>query len=165
MHNDAYQWVAQHATDGPASVLDVGGRNVNGSPRDLFPGADPYVTLDILPGEGVDIVADASTWVPDRLYDVVVCCEVFEHAEVWPDILDTIFAALHPGGVAILTMAGPGRTPHSAFDGGPMRDGEYYANVGPGELELALTDAGFIDVTVDYQPGPADTRAVAFRPA
>lgn len=167
MHAEAYSWVRDHAPELAGHVLDIGGRNINGSARDaifLRPGLGTFTVLDILPGDGVDIVADASTWVPDRAYDLVICCEVFEHTYVWPDILDTILAALRPGGLAILTMAGPGRAPHSAFDGGPMQPGEYYANVGPGELEVALKDAGFAGVTVDYQPGPADTRAVAFKP-
>lgn len=164
MHSAAYEWVAQHATEDAVSVLDIGGRNINGSVRGLFSGADPYVALDILPGEGVDIVADAADWTPDRDYDVVVCTEVFEHTATWPAICATIFAALRPGGIAILTMAGPGRPQHSALDGGPLRTGEYYANVGPGDLEVVLKDCGFTDVAVDYQPGPADTRAVATRP-
>lgn len=164
MHAEAYQWVAGHVAGGPVSVLDVGGRNVNGSVRGLFFNADPYVVLDILPGDGVHLVADAATWTPDREYDIVLALEVFEHTDVWPRICRTIFAALRPGGTAILTMAGPGRLPHSALDGGPLRTGEYYANVGPGDLEVVLKDCGFTDVAVDYQPGPADTRAVATRP-
>lgn len=164
MHDAAYRWVAEHATKGAASVLDIGGRNINGSVRDLFPGADPYVALDILPGDGVDIVADAAEWNPDRSYDVVVCTEVFEHTATWPQICRTVFAALRPGGIAIVTMAGPGRPPHSALDGGPLRVDEYYANVNPGDLEIVLKDCGFANVTVDYQPGPADTRAIAVRP-
>jgi hypothetical protein len=165
MHDAAYQWVARHATTDPVAVLDAGGRNINGSPRDLFPAADPYVVLDVRPGDGVDIVADAALWSPDREYDVVVCCEVFEHTDVWPQICEMLFAALRPGGMAILTMAGPGREPHSALDGGPMlHDGEYYANVAPGELQQALESCGFTGVVVDYQPAPADTRAVAFKP-
>lgn len=164
MHADAYAWVKRHATSAAVSVLDVGGRNVNGSPRDLFPAADPYTVLDILPGDGVDIVADAATWTPDRAYDVAVCCEVLEHTPAWREICATAYAALRPGGLAILTMAGPGRAPHSAFDGGPVRDGEYYANVYPGDLEVVLKECGFADVVVDYQPAPADTRAVAYKP-
>lgn len=165
MHDEAYKWVARYATTDPAAVLDCGGRNINGSPRDLFPGADPYTTLDIAAGDGVDIVADAATWRPDRAYDVVVCCEVFEHTEVWPQICATVYTALRPGGLAILTMAGPGRPPHSAVDGGhELAVGEWYANVAPGDLEVVLKERGFADVVVDYQPSPADTRAIAYRP-
>lgn len=165
MHAVAYNWVSQHATQDRVAVLDVGGRNINGSVRDLFPGADPYVSLDILPGDGVDVVADAATWEPDRQYDVVVCCEVFEHTDAWPQICKTIFSALRSGGLAIFTMAGPGRHPHSAHDGGPqLYEGEWYANVLPAELETVLAATGFEQIQVDYQPAPADTRAVARRP-
>jgi len=165
MHEQAYQWVARHATADPVAVLDIGGRNINGSVRDLFPGAAPYVALDIRPGDGVDIVADAATWTPDREYDVVVCTEVFEHTADWPQICATAHKALRPGGQLILTMAGPGRPPHSAVDGGwTLHEGEYYGNVAPTELQAVLEGCGFADVVVDYQTSPADTRAVAIKP-
>lgn len=158
MHAEAYEWVARHATRDPLTVLDIGGRDINGTVRDLFPAAD-YTSLDLVDGPGVDIVADASTWTPDRAYDLVVCCEVFEHTPVWPSICRTAYAAARPGGVFIVTAAGPGRAPHSAVDGGPVRPGEYYANVKPDELRDALTAAGWLDVVVD-QLGP-DVRAHA----
>lgn len=165
MHPQAYEWVRQHATDDRVRVLDVGGRNINGTVKDLFPGALLYHALDIRPGDGVDIVADAATWVPVLPYDVAVCTEVFEHTADWPEICYTIFSALRPGGQAIFTMAGPGRPPHSAVDGGwQLHDGEWYANVAAAELEAVLLGLGFTQVVVDYQPSPADTRAVAYRP-
>jgi hypothetical protein len=165
VHQEAMQWGARFATSEPVSVLDLGGRDINGTPRALFPNAAPYVVLDIQAGPNVDIVGDAATWEPDREYDLVLCFECFEHTQLWPAICTTIFAALRPGGTAILTMAGPGRPAHSALDGGPLRRDEYYANVYPGDLEIVLKDAGFTDVIVDYQPGPADTRAVATKPS
>jgi hypothetical protein len=79
MHDEAMAYVEQRRTDEALAVLDVGGRWINGGVRELFPNADPYVSLDIVDGPGVDIVADAATWVPDRAYDLVVCTEVFEH--------------------------------------------------------------------------------------
>jgi hypothetical protein len=161
MHAEAYEWVAPYATAEPVKVLDIGGRNINGTVRTLFPCAD-FTALDILPGEGVDIVADAATWTPDRAYDVVTCAEVFEHTDVWPQIVVTAHAALGPGGVFVATMAGPGRVPHSAFDGGPLQAGEYYDNVSPDDLERELKAAGFVDIVVD-QHGP-DVRCAAARP-
>lgn len=166
MHAEAHAWVARYAAVEAVAVLDIGGRNINGTVRDLFPGADPYTALDIRDGDGVDIVADAATWSPDREYDVVVCTEVFEHTPDWPQICKTMGAALRPGGLVILTMAGPGRAPHSAVDGGwSLHPGEYYGNVDPHELERVLADCGFAGIVVDYQPSPADTRAVAYRPS
>lgn len=165
MHTEAFAWVQRHATTEPVKVLDIGGRNINGSVRDLFPNATVYTALDIRVGDGVDVVADAATWTPDREYDVVVSCEVFEHTGSWPQICATAFKACAPGGVFIATMAGPGRPAHSAVDGGwELHPGEYYGNVDPGRLERELKTCGFLDITVDQQFSPADVRAVAVKP-
>lgn len=161
MHNEAFAWVAAHATTDDVEVLDLGGRNVNGSVRDLFPNATKYVAVDIREGDGVDVVADASTWVPDQEYDVVVSTETFEHTAVWPEICLTAFKAMKAGGRLILTMAGPGRSQHSAIDGGPLQPSEYYGNVDPEHLKHVLVSAGFKDVVVDSRVSPADTRAFA----
>lgn len=165
MHSEAYAWVAAHATGGPVTVLDLGGRNINGSVRPLFPNATRYTVVDILPGEGVDVVADASTWDPghDR-WDVVVCCETFEHTASWPGICRTAYKACRPGGLFIVTTAAPGRQPHSAIDGQfHLHPGEHYANVPAAELQRVLVETGWQDVVVDSQPSPADTRSVATR--
>lgn len=162
MHDAAYQWVQKYAYRYEV-VLDIGGRNINGSVRDLFPAAREYVALDILPGDGVDIVANAATWVPDRAFDAVVCCEVFEHTHEWPEICTTAYWALKPKGVFIATMAGPGRAPHSAIDGEfRLHPGEYYGNVAPDDLRKVLTDVGFQGIEVD-QAG-LDVRCVAVKP-
>jgi Methyltransferase domain len=165
VHSEAYAWVAAHATTDPVDVLDLGGRNVNGSPRPLFPNAASYTVLDILDGPGVDVVADAATWQPGRAYDVVLACELFEHTAVWPRIVHTAYAACRPGGRFVVTTAAPGRAVHSGVDGGPaLWPGEHYANIEPAALELALEEAGFTEILVDVQPVPADVRAVATRP-
>lgn len=165
MHAEAMAWVEKHCTSDPVSVLDIGGRNINGTPRPLFPNATRYTVLDIAPGEGVDIVADAATWFPDHNYDVVVCCEVFEHTDVWPAILETAYRALvGTMGMLILTMAGPGRAPHSAVDGGPvLYDGEHYRNIEAPVLEAALAAIGFHHIVVDEQTAAHDVRAIAYR--
>lgn len=165
MHTEAYGWVQRHATSDAVTVLDIGGRNINGSVKDLFPNAVSYTAMDIRAGAGVDVVADAATWTPDREYQVVVCTEVFEHTASWPQICQTAFKACAPGGMFIATMAGPGRPAHSAVDGGwQLHPGEYYGNVDPGRLERELETCGFVDVTVDQQFSPADVRAIARKP-
>lgn len=168
MHNEAMEWIAKYATSGPVSVLDIGGRDINGSPRSLFPAATRYTVLDALPGEqvtDVDIIADAATWNPaGQEWDVVVCAEVFEHTASWRAILRTAFAACAPGGRLIVTTAAPGRPPHSAVDGLELRAGEHYANIRPDALEAALAAAGWSEVVVDVREFPADVRAAAVRP-
>lgn len=160
MHAEAFAWVQLHATTDPVTVLDIGGRDINGTTRSLFPNA-AYRVIDIRPGDNVDIVADASAWTPDHAYDVVLCTEVFEHTDVWPLICETAFAACRAGGRFIATMAGPGRPEHSAVDGGPLQPSEYYGNVDPVKLAEVLEACGFTDVVVDEQPSPADVRCVA----
>lgn len=164
MHANALQWVARFATGDPCRVLDIGGRNINGSPRHLFGSAEVYRTLDIAPGEGVDVVADAATWEPDGVYDVVVCCEVFEHTDVWPEICRTAYAAVRRGGSFIVTCAGPGRAVHSGVDGRHrLLPGEHYANVEPDDMRAALEAAGWTVVELD-QSGE-DVRAYCTKDA
>lgn len=164
MHTEAYAWVARHATSEPVAVLDLGGRDINGNSRPLFPNATVYRVLDIADGPNVDVVADASTWTPDAEYDVVVCTEVFEHTPSWPRICATAFKACSPGGRFIATMAGPGRPEHSAVDGGwVLHPGEYYGNVDPVELRTILESCGWKGIVVDQQHSPADVRCRANR--
>jgi SAM-dependent methyltransferase len=164
VHDQALEWIARHATTDPVAVLDIGGRDVNGSPRHLFPAA-AWTALDELPGGEVDIAADAATWEPgDRRWDVVLCAEVFEHTPAWPAICVTAFKACAPGGRLIVTTAAPGRPPHSGVDGGTPRLGEHYANIDPAALLLTLKGAGWADVVIDVQHDPEDVRATAVKP-
>jgi hypothetical protein len=164
VHAEAYAWVQRHATNRPVTVLDIGGRDINGSVRSLFPNATDYRVLDIADGPNVDIVADAATWAPDMEYDVVVTAETFEHTAVWPQICEVAFKACAPGGVFIATMAGPGRPAHSAVDGGwTLHPGEHYGNVEPHDLHRVLVACGWNNVVVDQQQSPADVRAVAWK--
>jgi SAM-dependent methyltransferase len=166
MHPEAMAWVGQWANRDAKLVLDLGGRDVGGawggSPRWLFPGAE-YVVLDIEPGDDVSITADAATWVPDREYDVVVACELFEHTPDWPRICATAHKALRSGGKFITTMAGPGRPPHGALGGPSPVDGEHYANIKPEILRRVLTDCGFVDEIIEQRFNPSDVRAVAVK--
>ena len=156
-------WVAAHATDEPVSVLDIGGRDTNGSPRHLFPNATAYRVLDLADGPDVDVVADAASWVPDREYDRVISTELFEHTPDWPRICLTAFKALAPGGMFVATMAKTGRPPHGAWGAPLPGPGEWYENVRPDRLRAVLEQAGFVDVVIDEQYFPADVRAVAKR--
>jgi hypothetical protein len=164
VHEQALDWIAKHATVDAVPVLDIGGRDINGSPRSLFPRA-VYTVLDVLPGDGVDIVADAATWDPgDDLWEVIICAETFEHTANWRAIIRTAFAACAPGGRLIVTTAAPGRPPHSAVDGEfRLLPGEHYANIRPAALERSLFAAGWAQIVIDVQ-SPADVRAVAVHP-
>jgi trans-aconitate methyltransferase len=160
MHVEAFDFVRRFATAQPLAVLDLGGRDVNGTARPLFPAAD-YTVVDLTPGSNVDIVGDAATWrSPDR-YDLVVSTEVFEHTPDWRAICVTAHEQLLPGGRVVVTCAGPGRAPHSGVDGNALRGGEWYANLDAAGLRDALEAAGFVNVVVEIQG--LDLRATAVR--
>lgn len=143
VHQAAYDFVAHYARNGGpfATVVEIGSRDINGSVRALFTGAR-YVGLDLYPGPSVDRVGDALDYEPGYPVDQVVCCEVLEHAERWPELIAAAAGWLRPGGHLVITCAGPGRTPHSARDGQRRLDGEYYGNVSVDALAKAIECAG-----------------------
>jgi hypothetical protein len=123
-------------------VVEYGSRHINGSIRPLFTGGG-YVGVDIVGGSGVDVVADACSYKPRVTPDTIVCCEVLEHTIAWPDIVKAAGRVLSDDGVFILTCATEPRAPHSAYDGGQVRPGEYYGNVDILEFTNVLFQAGF----------------------
>lgn len=163
MHTEAREYVArtvggQHFR----TVVEVGGRWINGGVRDLFT-ATTYTGLDLHPGGDVDVVADVRDWTPPTPVDLVVCCEVIEHADDARGVVEACAKMLAPGGRVVLTCAGPGRAPHSGLDGGPVRPGEFYANVEPDELRNWL--APLADVEIEHHPSRGDLYATAVAPA
>lgn len=152
MHADAYCFVAvTTGYYGPfARVVELGSYDVNGSVRDCFPGA-LYTGVDLRPGRGVDVVADAAEYQPEAAPDCVVCCEVLEHAPNAAGIVANAAAMLAPGGLLILTCATDPRRPHGV-NGGAVGS-EHYANIGPGELVGWLAAAGLIASLSQGTPG------------
>ena len=163
MHAEVLEYVARFATGQRIAVLDIGGRDLNGTPRSLFPHAN-YAVLDLRPGHNVDFVADAADWAPGerhRRWDLIVCTEVFEHAARWRDICRTARQVCRPGGRFVVTCAGEGRAPHSGIEATAIQPDEHYANLTVRELERALSAAGWADVEVE-QVG-LDLHATAVR--
>ena len=158
MHTEAKDFVARFATDDDVVVYELGSLDINGSVRDLFPNAT-YVGVDQRDGRGVDVVADATKWAPKAKADIVVSCEVLEHCDDWPALIANAYRLLKKNGRLIVTAAGPTRVPHSGYDGGPLRDDEYYANIHELDLLNILEFAGFGNIEMDVLG--ADIRAVA----
>lgn len=122
----------QHPPRRGARVLEFGSYNVNGTARDQLPGAR-WVGVDQRGGPGVDWVGLASDYVPPagELFDLFVCLEMLEHDPGWRDSLVAGWRALRPGGLWIVTCAGPGREPHE-LDCGP--EPGYYRNLAVADL-------------------------------
>lgn len=146
----------------PYAALDMGGADYNGTGREHFPHAR-WTGLDLRAGPGVDIVADAASWKPDRLYDLVVSTELLEHARDWRGCLRTAAMALSSPlgtGWLFITCASTGRNPHSCTGPSELAEGEHYGNVDPHELggELALY---FSEHHVEYNAQACDVYAWA----
>jgi hypothetical protein len=162
MHPEAMEFITRIAAKrGPfTNVVDLGGRDINGSPRALFAAAD-YTSVDLYPGDGVDVVADARTWTPTVAPDLVVCAEVLEHAPAAHELVEAAAGWLQPGGILIVTAACDPRPPHSAIDGGPLQPGEHYQNIDPGLLWAWMAD--FDEISLEaHERG--DVYAVARKP-
>jgi hypothetical protein len=141
MHHEAKEFVRQFSTSRPLSVIEIGSLNVNGTIRDLFPNAS-WIGLDRSAGKCVDVVCDAQEFYPKSAVDIVICCEVLEHANNWRELILKAFSWIIPGGAFIMTCAGLGRIPHSC-DGGKLKHGEYYKNLSPPEVKAQIELAGF----------------------
>jgi SAM-dependent methyltransferase len=163
MHVEAYSWVEQYKSNAKLKAIEFGARDINGSIQPLFPKAT-WTGIDIAPGPRVDVVADASTYEHPEPVDLIVCCEVFEHTEVWPQIVANAFKLLASGGLAIFTCAGRGRPPHSAVDGLEVKPGEYYQNVDEHAFADVMNAVGYTDIVVDWLENPGDVRAVGRKP-
>lgn len=140
-------------------ILEIGSRDINGSCRDLFPHS-VFTGIDREPGPNVDIVVDAENYYPTNAnYDIVLTTETLEHAENWPEIVRCAHRCLKRSGIILITAAGPARSPHSAIDGGDLREGEYYHNIDPVRLNIVMTDTGFRYGFVDTSADKTDVYA------
>lgn len=169
MHDESRQYLSKWATTDEVRVIELGSRHTWGERiRDLFPNAH-YYGIDAQPGEGVDEVANAATWLPDELVDIVISSEVFEHTPNWRDIVTNSFDMLKPGGRAVFTCAGPGRSIHGIVTDNPD-DRNHYANVDRLELLYVMEAAGFDEVVTksvmhrSTELGGTDTQGTGIRP-
>lgn len=162
MHAEALGWFTSQAA-GLGShdlVVDVGGRDVNGTVRHLFP-AKRYIAVDLYPGPCVDVVADIRDWEPPTPADLVLCAEVLEHAPDPAGVVKACHRILKPGGLLILSCAAPPRLPHSGVDGGAVRPDEHYGNIHPDDLQSWLEP--WATATVVYAPEVGDVYAKAVK--
>lgn len=168
MHKAASEFIAVWADKiGPVgTVVDAGGRDINGSPKVLF-GDARYIAVDPIPGPGVDVPVSfevfADRWTGTA--DVVVCAEVLEHHPEPFGMFEAAARVLAPGGWLIITCASEGREEHSAIDGGPLRDDEHYRNIPPGDVLAWMRAAGFTGGHFETNLEAGDLYAVGRKPA
>lgn len=161
MHREAYQYVYERVRGmNFGSVVEFGSLDINGSVRGLFD-ADHYHGIDLQRGPGVDEVADAVTWRAENPVDAIVCCEVLEHAPDVSGVIESASANLKRGGLFFMTCATDPRAPHSAVDGGKIREGEHYENVDTVEFTSLLSLHGFMLIHMAVHTDRGDLYALA----
>lgn len=110
MHQSVRDYVARMVTEHDLlgrSVLEVGSYNVNGTVRDLFTGT--YIGMDVVPGPGVDMVADIEDTIAMMMlgpFDVVVSTEMLEHTLRPERALRNMSRLTGPRGVLLVTCRG-----------------------------------------------------------
>jgi SAM-dependent methyltransferase len=125
MHQSVLDFVARTLTPEDVhgkSVLEVGSANVNGSVRPQIEAMGPssYLGIDLAPGSGVDRAVPGG--VEDfqaresAPFDLVISCEMLEHAERWEKAFRAMAKLVAPGGRLILTARGPGFPFHNPPD-------------------------------------------------
>lgn len=155
MHAEAFRFIERsiQAIPTPRSVIEIGSKNINGTPRTLLSPDIAYVGVDQVAGPDVDVVADGATYVPAKKADLVLCCEVLEHATNPEALMRNVVACAKRGGHVIVTCATIGRVPHSGIDGGALRRGEPYRNITPPELLSWLDRTRILVSEVDLGRG------------
>jgi SAM-dependent methyltransferase len=161
MHVAAYEFVQSVAPVDPGAVLEIGSYIVNGSVRPLFDSATSYVGTDVRGGPGVDVVTDCADYDGAGVFDTVVSTEVMEHMRHPQELIECAARALKPGGLLILTAAGP-RRPHHGVDGGDVSN-EHYGNITPEALKEMLS--GWKNVKILHNDVAHDVYATAVKKA
>lgn len=96
---------------GAGTILEVGSRDVNGSPRSVFTKAQNYFGIDKEAGKGVDKVED---YLESELAnaDLCICCETIEHEPKFWRIIEHLYQDCKPGGHIIISSPANGFPEH-----------------------------------------------------
>jgi len=89
----------------------VGALDINGNNRHLFEDYS-YIGIDIGPGRNVDVISLGHEYKRDKLFDVVISSEAFEHDQHWRETIRICIFLTKPGGLFLFTCATEGRQEH-----------------------------------------------------
>ena len=138
------------------TVLEVGSAYINGSvkPQLIAMGPARYVGVDLNAGPNVDVVC-AVEHLPDECEaDLVVSCELLEHAENWKDAFRRMCALARE--TLVLTCRGPGFPKHNVPD---------WWRFTPPDLAMAARACGMKVVACEPDPQVPGVFLKAIRPA
>ena len=97
MHDTAFeigcQFFKTYLVKPRALILDIGAQNINGSLRACAPQDSTYIGMDLIPGDGVDVVLKDPYSFPfdHEHFDAVVSTSCFEHDQMfWLTFLEAV---------------------------------------------------------------------------
>jgi hypothetical protein len=146
MHESVLAFCSRVITPGDVqgkSVLEVGSANVNGSVRPQIEAMGPatYTGVDLVEGPGVDMVCAAENLSDIYAADLVVSCEMLEHAQDWKAAFARMAALARE--TLVLTCRGPGFPYHNPPD---------YWRFVPSDLSLASLLCGLWPTYCSWDP-------------
>ena len=163
MHKEASQFVAKVKAEFPEfftgkKVLDVGSLEIDGGARQFFTNCD-YLGIDVGEGPGVDVVTMAHGYSRPNSFDVVICTEMLEHDQHWNKSLLQMYENVKPGGLFLVTCAGPSRwehgtTEHDAYASPFTAD--YYKNLSTEDFASVLPASLFSKSYLGYRGDKED---------
>ena len=142
------------------NVLECGSLNLNGSVRQFFTDCD-YTGIDIIEGDGVDVVARAHKycWNNKDTFDVVISCEMLEHDKYSYRSMLSMYDALKVGGLLVITCAYIGRPEHGTAKRSPADSpatNDYYANLSEKDFFDAYSGTQFTQMALEIDNNHKD---------
>lgn len=139
-------------------VLEVGSQDINGSVRKHFENCE-YVGIDLGEAPSVDVICDIVDYKHPEEYDVVISCEMLEHCATWEQALKQMYDNVKPGGMFLLTCAGPNRQEHGTHNHTPQDSKftlEHYRNIGLSDFIDTLPLNMFSSCDLSLERGDCD---------
>lgn len=146
-------------------VLDIGSLDINGNNRFLFENYN-YTGVDIGPGRNVDVVSKGHEYKSDKLFDIVISSECFEHDMFYNKTIENCISLTKPNGMFIFSCASTGRPEHGTKRTSPRNSPltqkiqgwqNYYKNLTENDIRNIIdVENIFYDFEFKYNPSPGD---------
>jgi SAM-dependent methyltransferase len=110
-HASCLKFVSKHLTKSRCHgkrILEVGSRNINGSPRSIVEPFAPseYIGVDLIPSKEVDSICSVENLVStfgENSFDIVISTELLEHVYNWKAAISNLKNVCKPNGFILLT--------------------------------------------------------------
>lgn len=121
------------------TVLEIGSYDINGTVRVFFENC-VYLGIDVVEGNGVDLVCQGQDFKSEFEFDTIITCEMFEHNMYWRETWTNLISQCKSGGLIVMSCASTGRPEHGTRRTSPNESlssaifGDYYQNLTEGDF-------------------------------